>query len=98
MKTKYEYDLNADLTIIGLVYIMIIFGSLYIGTLYKTYKLENELFQSKVIAVQLYNESKYTDYVIQDLNDKLNQKRTELKEFNDLKQLKEDVREFWERR
>lgn len=95
---KYEYDLNSDLTIVSLIYCIIIFGCIHLNVKYNEYVLEYELLKTKKIAVELYNESKYTYYIIDDLNRKIAQKEEELKEFNDLKQLKDDVREFWNRR
>lgn len=97
-KEKYEYDLNSDLTVIGLIYCIIIFGCIHLNVKYNEYVLQHELLKTKKVAVDLYNESKYTYYIIDDLNRKIAEKEEELKEFNDLKQLKDDVREFWNRR
>lgn len=95
---EYEYDLGSDLTIIGLIYFIIVFGALHLKLMYNEYKVNEELMFAKKLVVDMYNENSNTYNVINELNNKLHQKNVELKEFNDLKQLKEDVREFWNRR
>lgn len=98
MKNEYEYDLSSDLTIVGLLQLIIVVLFLYCSSLYTEHKLKEKLVQAQRLVINIHNENNITYNIIDDLNQKLKQKDLELKEYNDLKQLKEDVRTFWERR
>lgn len=91
-------DLNSDLTIIGLIFTIIICSFLFLGIKLNEYKLQQELLNTKKVAVDLYEENQTMNRKVGTLYYQLEQKNQELKEFNELKKLKEDVRTFWDGR
>ena len=97
MKNKY-HDLNSELTIVGLILFIIVFGCIHLQTKYNEYRLKGELITAKKVVVDLYNDNKSFYSVIDGLNSTIKEKNQEIQEYQDLKQLKDEVREFWDKR
>lgn len=92
---KNENDLNSELTIVALIFVLIIISFIYVNSRFNEYMLLDELNTNKEVINDQLNENNKLYNIISYLNVEITTKNEELQEYEDLKQLKDDVREFW---
>lgn len=90
-----KYNIKHDLPVVGAIYILIIILGMYLHNLYILDHQKTETLEVKKVAVEINQELEQKRTEVQELKETTSSLKTELKTHEDVKRLVKDLDRFW---